>query len=138
MLDKKFPIDKNAVIARLTLDSPSVYFKKKNIGMKLHYYGNFLNKEITGCADFNGHLSYKRDKGAFYLTDFNIADIAVNDANFSNKEKLRAVVLKILNNYLDDYPVYRLDQKDFKHNLAKLMLKNLNIVGESLVITLGI
>jgi hypothetical protein len=138
MVDKKFPFDKNVVIARLTLDSPAVYFKDKNIGMKLNYYGNFLNKEIKGGIDFNGKITYRQKQGAFYLTDFNIVTITVSDANFSNEEKLKTTILKITNNYLDDYPVYRLDQTDFKQNIAKLLLRDLKIEGEELVITMGI
>jgi len=137
-LDKKFPYDKNAIIARLTLDSTKVYFKGKNIGFKLSFYGNFLSKEIKGIVDFNGNIFYRHEKGAFYLKDFEIAQIAVNEANFSQKGKLEATVLKIVKNYLDDYPVYRLNQDDFKQNIAKLILKDISVQGENLSILLVI
>lgn len=137
-LNKKFPYDKNAIIARLTLDSAKVYFKNENIGLKLSYYGNFLNKEIKGIVDFNGKIFYNNSKGAFYLHEFEIAEISVNESNFSQQEKLEATVLKIVKNYLDDYPVYRLNQGDFKQNLAKLALKDISVQGENLAILLVI
>jgi len=137
-MDKKFPYDKSIVIARLLLDSPLVYFKGENIGMRLNYYGNFLNKEVKGVVDFNGQIVYKQDKGAFYLSDFSIVEIAVNEANYSDQEKLKTAVSNITTNYLNDYAIYRLNQKDFKQNLAKLLLKDIKINGNTLVITVGI
>jgi len=138
LLDKKFPYDKNAVIARFVLDSAQVYFKDKNIGMKLSYYGNFLNKEVSGIVDFKGSMTYKSETGAFYLSDFDIVDIRVNQANFSHKGKLRQTVRQITNNYLSTYPVYRLNQKDFKQNITRFLLKKVRIQGQNLIVTVGL
>ena len=138
MVDHKFPFDKNIVIARLTLDSPSVYFKNENIGMKLNYFGNFLNKEVKGVVDFNGQLIYKKDKGAFYLSQFEIVEISINENNYSDMEKLKSSISNITTNYLDDYPVYRLNQKDFKQSLALLFLKEIKVNSSSLIITMGL
>ena len=138
MIDKKFPYDKNMIIARLTLDSPVVYFKEKNIGLKLNYYGKFLEKEVKGFIDFNGQLLYKQEKGAFYLSDFNIVDIAVDNSAFSNDDKFKTTVSTVATKYLDKFPVYKLDQNDFKKNLASLLIKNVRAQNEQLVITMGI
>lgn len=138
IIDKKFPYHKNVVIAKLTFDSPLVYLKDKNIGMKLNFYGNFLKKEIKGNVDFNGQLSYRQEKGEFYLTNLDIVNISVNEVNFSNEDELKALSLKITKNFLDDYPVYSLKQTDFEENIAKLLIRNVKIEGEELIITMGI
>lgn len=137
-INKKFPYDKNLIIANFKLDSPDIYFKETNVGMKLNYYGNFLNKEIEGLVDFNGELVYKQDKGAFYLRNFEIVDIVVNEANFSSKEKLKKTILNLVNNYLEDFPVYRLKPQDFKQNIAKLLLKNIVVQDDGIAILLSI
>jgi hypothetical protein len=69
MVAKKFPYKKNAVIAKIDLNSPQIYFKETNIGLKLKYYGNFLDKEINGYFDFSGEIYYKpAKKGRFIFT----------------------------------------------------------------------
>jgi hypothetical protein len=137
MVAKKFPYKKNAIIAKMKLSSPRVYFKDTNIGLKLDYYGNFLEKEINGLIDFNGQIFYKPEKGAFYIKNFQITDIRVNEANFSDKNKLKNVILKIVSNYLEDYPVYRLNPTDFKQSIAKLLLKSVSVKDDNLSVLLS-
>jgi hypothetical protein len=137
LMNKKFPIDGNLIIARLTLDTPSVYFKDQRIGIKMNYRGNFLADEIKGYMDINGQIMYKQEKAAFFLTDLNIEEFEVNGRNFSNEEKIKTVVQNIANNCLEQYPVYQLSQKDFRQKMAKIFLKELTIKGETLVVRLG-
>ena len=137
LMNKKFPIDGNLLIARLTLDTPNVYFKDQRIGLKMNYSGNFLAEEIKGYMDINGQIMYKQGKGAFFLTDLNIEKFEVNGRNFSNEEKIKTVVQNIANNCLAEYPVYQLNQKNFRQKIAKVFLKELTIKGETLVVRLG-
>lgn len=137
MVDAKFPYDKNVILARLTLESPNIYFVEKNVGMKLNYSGKFIEKEINGTINFNGQIYYKPEKGAFYLNEFNIVEIIVDDANFSQKENLQKTVTQIIDNYLDDYPVYTLKPENFKQKLAKLFLKDVFVRNENLVVVIG-
>lgn len=137
LIDKKFPIDRNLIIARLTLETPRVYFKDQNVGIKMNYKGNFLTDEIKGYFDVNGRIEYKQERAAFYLTDINIEEFEVNGLNFSNSEKIKSVIQNIANNCLGMYPVYQLNQKNFSQKIAKVFLKELTIKDESLVIRLG-
>ena len=137
LIDKKFPIDKNLLIARFTIETPSVYFKDQNIGIKMNYKGNFLADEIKGYLDVNVRITYKQDKAAFYLTDMNIEEFEVNGLNFSNVEKIKNVMQNIANNCLEKYPVYQLNQKNFSEKIAKIFLKELTIKEETIVIRLG-
>ncbi len=146
VVDEKFPYHKNAVIARFRLESPEVYLSDPNIGVKLAYYGDLLDKEIEGRADFCGQIAYKATEGAFYVSDFDVVDISVDQASFSEPDKLEAALLmmvnnyllKIVNDYLDGYPVYCLDQTDFKENLGKLLIKGVRVQGNNLVVALGV
>jgi hypothetical protein len=138
MVNRKFPYDKNAIMARVTLRSPVIYFAGNSIGMKLEYYGSFLTTEIQGTVNFTGQLSYNPDSGAFYLNDFKIVDIQANDKNFAGVEGLKTLVGNFVNSYLTGYPVYRLDPDDFKQNMAKRFLKDVSVKGENLAVTLSI
>jgi uncharacterized protein DUF1439 len=138
MVDQKFPYDKNAVVARFTLTSPEIYLSDPNIGMKLKYSANLFNKEIAGMVDFNGKITYRPEEAAFYMTDFDIVEITVDQANFSHQDKLKAGILKVVNNYLDGYPVYRLNQDDYKQNLGKVLLKSVRVKGDNVLVDLGL
>ncbi len=137
LVDKKFPIDKNLIIARFTIDTPVIYFKNQNVGIKMNYRGNFLADEIKGYVDVNGRITYKQDKGAFYLTDIIIEEFEVNGLNLSNEKKIKNVIQNIANHCLEGFPLYKLNQKKFRQKIAKIFLKNLTIKGEELVIRLG-
>lgn len=138
IVDKKFPYDINIIFARLILDSPLIYFQVKNIGMKLNYRGQIMGNIISGAIDFKGLVIYKPDKGAFYINDFDIVDLTINNGNLADKEKIINAVSSILNNYLNDLPVYQLENKDSIWSLTKLRLKGVEVKGENLVLTLGI
>jgi hypothetical protein len=97
-----------------------------------------LDKEINGYFDLNGEIFYKPEKGAFYLHHFEIVDLVVNKANFSNKEKLKDVALNIVSNYLDNYPVYKLNPENFKQNIAKLLLKSVSVRDDNLAVLLSL
>ncbi|MFH2012769.1 MAG: DUF1439 domain-containing protein [Pseudomonadota bacterium] len=137
VVSQKFPFDRNILIANLTVKAPEVYFKGKSIGLKLSYNGNFLEEELEGSADFNGNIIYKSQTGAFYLGDLIISDITVNEHNFSEKNKLQKLIDDIISNYLDDFPVYRLNPDDFKENLARLLVKDVFIRNDDVIIVLG-
>ncbi len=136
-INKKFPIDKNMIIARFTLDTPDVYFTNQNIGIKLKYKGIFLTEEINGYLDVNGRIAYNQGKGAFYLADINIEKLEVNGLSFSDNNKVIDVIQNIADNCLDEFPVYQFDQKKFRQKIAKIFLKELTIKDEELVIKLG-
>jgi len=138
MVAKKFPYKKDVIIAKINLNSPQVYFREKSIGLKLEYYGNFLEKGIKGHIDFNGQIFYKPEKGAFFIKDFKIVDLFVNKADFSGREIFKAVVLKIVSIYLEDYPVYKLNPSDFKQSITKLLVKSVSVKNESLSVLLSI
>jgi len=136
-ISSKFPYDKDAVIIRLTVETPEVYFEGKSIGVKLFYHGNFLTKKIKGYADINGKIVYKPETGAFYLHDLTIADITINENNLSDIVNLQQIIDKIISRWMDGFCIYRLDPDDYKQNLARLLVKDIFVRNDDLVVVLG-
>jgi hypothetical protein len=132
----KFPYDKNMVIAKVSLREPNIYFTGSNIGININYWANFLEKEIEGKVNINGHIRY--EKGAFYMDSLELADITMNEKEFSSDGKLQKIVINLIKNYLDSFPVYRLKQSDFKQEIARLLLKDIVVEGDSLKIIVGL
>ena len=135
-IEKKFPYDKSVVVARTTLTEPEIYFQDTSLGIKLNFNANFLEKEINGKLDLNGNIKY--EKGKFYLRDLNIVNFSLDEKEFSSKGKLLKIIKNMLKNYIDVYPVYTLKQSDYKQNIAKMLLKNLTVKGDSLCVTIGL
>jgi hypothetical protein len=138
LLEQKFPIEKDAVLAKLKLNSPKVYFQGSDIGMKLQYESSLLGKSVAGEVSFHGAPVYKPEEGAFYLSSLTIVEFTVDEHNLSDKEKFRAKVSSVLDAVIPRVPLYRLKQEDFKHQLAKLLLKRIRVEGENLILTMGI
>lgn len=135
-LEKKFPYDKSAIFARLTLSEPFSYFVDTCIGIKLKYRGTFLDKEINGNLDLKGSIKY--EKGKFYLENFEIVELTMDEKEFDSKGKLQKIIFNMINNYFECFPVYTLKQTDFKQNIAKMLLKNITVNGDSLCVLIGI
>ena len=136
-VSKKFPYEKDVGIAHFTVQTPEVYFKGKNIGLRAVYSGNPLNKEIRGSVDVNGNIIYRPETGAFYLHDFIISDITVNEKDLLGKVKVQIIIDKIISNYLDGVLMYRLNPHDYKQNLARLYLKDIFVRDDDLIVILG-
>ena len=134
---KKFPYEKDVGIARFTIETPEVYFKGKSIGLKAVYSANLLEKEIRGSVDVNGHVIYKPETGTFYLHDFVVSDITVNEKDLLEKVKVQKIIDKIISSYLDGFRIYRLNPRDHKQNLARLYVKDILVRNDDLVVVLG-
>jgi hypothetical protein len=139
LLEKKFPIEKDVVLAKLTLHSPKVIFHGGNqIGLRLQYDAGLLGKHAVGEVAFHGPPVYRSEEGAFYLSALTIDELTINDDSLSHKEKLRARISSVLDAVMPHVPLYHLRQQDFKHKLAKLLLKQVRVEGDELILTMGL
>lgn len=136
--DSIFPYEKNLLLASFKLQSPQIYFQGQYVGMKLQYYGNFLNKEVKGEAVLYGQILYKPSEGAFYVSNFQVADVTIDRPDIVSRERVKEYMTTLAGSYLKEYPVYRLNPNDYKQNLAKMLLKNIGIRGDNIVLNLGI
>lgn len=135
-LDSKFPYNKSMLLARVELKEPTIYFKNTNVGINLKYWANFLEKEIEGTVDLNGHIRY--EKGSFYMDSLELKEISMNEKEFSSEGKLRKILINLIKNYLECFPVYKLKQSDFKQSVAKLLLRDITVEGDNLKVTVGL
>mgnify|MGYP001768297571 CR=1 FL=1 len=136
-VSKKFPYARDIGIARLTVQSPEVYFKGKNIGLKAVYSGNLLNADVRGTVDIYGRVVYASETGAFYLRDLVVADVTINEKSLLQNTTMQKTVDKIVSNYLEGFCIYRLNPDKSKENLARLLVKDIFVRDDDLVILLG-
>jgi hypothetical protein len=138
LVERKFPIEKDAMLAKLKLHSPKVFFQGNDIGLRLEYDAGLLGKSTVGQIVFHGPPVYQPEQGAFYLSRLTIDEFTVDEHSLSHKQKLRDKVTSVLDVVMPRVPLYHLKQQDFKHRLAKLLLKRVRVEDDTLVLTMGL
>lgn len=136
-LDKKFPYQKNALLAKLALTDPKVSLSENKIFVDIAFEGKALKKSVKGQMSVSGRVAYKQEKHAFYLKEFDILKIDVANIEEAEKKKLVGILKKGIATYLASFPVYKLKKKDYKQNIASMLLKDLKTEGDQLVVTLS-
>ncbi|WP_299454811.1 DUF1439 domain-containing protein [uncultured Microscilla sp.] len=136
-LDKKFPYQKNAIIAKVAFTDPKVSISANKIFVEMSFGGNAWKKSIQGQVGVVGRVAYKQDKKAFYLKEFDILKIDAGNVKEVEKQRLVKVFKKAMVVYLTSFPVYKLKKKDYKQNIARMLLKDLKTTGDKLVVTLS-
>lgn len=134
---KKFPYAKDMGIARLTVETPEVYFKGQAIGLKALYACHVLSADVKGTIDVSGRIIYRPETGAFYVRDLVVSDFTVDKGNIVENVKLQNIMDKMVGTYLDGFPLYQLNPNDYKENLARSMVRDIVIRDDDLVILLG-
>lgn len=133
-IETNFPIEKNILVAMLTLDSPDIYFKDTMIGLKMNVAGNYLQQETNGAISFLAVPEYH--KGKFYLSQFKIDEINFADIKISNDHEFVKIIEELISQNLKNIPIYELDENNFKESLAKLFLKRVEVENNELVFVL--
>jgi hypothetical protein len=110
-------------------------YKLNELKIILTEYGKVCNIFIEYFWK-NGRIRY--EKGAFYMDSLKLVDITMNEKEFSSEGKLQKIIINLIKNYLDSFPVYRLKQSDFKQEIARLFLKDIVVEGDSLKVIIGL
>lgn len=140
-LDKRFPVEKGALIFKVRFSDPVV---------QLQHGSDKIHFEISAAADFSinevtpesrglieAGIGYRPKDGEFILLDPRL-DLNVEGLSEEKNRKIVEVSNLILSSYVSEYPVYRLSRADVKQNMARLVLRDVRVDGGVLKITLGL
>ncbi|MEH6348068.1 MAG: DUF1439 domain-containing protein [Bermanella sp.] len=135
------PVTKKTMLATVVVDNAKLELiegsDKLAIAAKLNavLLGN-LN--ATGDLKIQGTLSYNAKEGAFYLKDPEIIELNINEIPPRFHDQIKQLAQKGVAKKLSNQPVYKLKDDDMKQNLAKSMLKSLQVKNKTLIATLGL
>lgn len=138
IVEKKFPIEQNILLASAKLTSPVVYFSGTQIGVTIDYAAQLLTKPLAGQIQLLGSLTYNPAEAAFYVSQIQIASLTAPGADDQFKAQIQAALTNLLSGYLKGYPVYRLNPNDTKQSAAKLLLKAIRVENDQLIATLSL
>lgn len=136
-LDKKFPYKKNLVVAEIKAYDPHVHIKEHSIYVDLSFSGSALSKSVEGSVKVAGDVHYKQETKAFYLKDFEIVELNLSKGEGKQKNRVISALNKFLPAYFHSFPVYKLNSKKYKQNLARMLLKNIKASEQGLIVTLA-
>ena len=91
-----------------------------------------------GMVSVDAGLSYEPPEGAFYARDAVIRELELGGLGSEALQQVRTLASTLLKSRLEKIPLYRLNPRDTKENLARLLLRSVRIEDRSVVVTLGL
>jgi hypothetical protein len=140
-IEKQFPITRKSALAKVELDHPTVSLHKDTQRISLRVDMKIappLGKKYSGQMEFDSAVQYRPEQGAFFLIDSRVRHFQLDDVPKAYQNMVRGLANETLKHYLDELPIYTLDENDFKESLAKLVLKSVVMKEGNLVLEIGL
>jgi len=137
-LDARFP-QKNCtmVVACVTLSSPVVKLTdgSPRIGLSADVLVALGRREMPGKVAFSGVLRYVRYEGDFYLDDVQIDNFSLSGFPPEFVQVVQVRGPAALRRALEGHPVYTLKGDSARGALAKLAVRDVQVVGGKVRVT---
>ncbi|SDJ59347.1 DUF1439 domain-containing protein [Microbulbifer yueqingensis] len=143
-LQRSLPVTRTyLVIFELTLDNPRVELAEDTgrvqagLDITLAINSREGSKDFRGSADISGVPSFASPEAAFYLQAIEVERLEIAGLGDEQLERARSAVQLALSEYYRHHPIYRLKGESIRQRLARMALKDVEIDGDEVVITLG-
>ena len=140
-LTKKFPRKEKHPLMSVTFSNPEILLEPGAhvMGIQLDVkMAPRLGKQLMGRVLAEGEIEYRPQHGEFFIVNPKLRKIEFENLKEKYEKDVRSISDRIVEQYLSEVPVYRLDQRDFKQKVAKLVLKSVEIKDGKLVIVIGL
>jgi hypothetical protein len=139
-LSRKLPVSRSKLMVTLTVRAVSVDFMLGEDRVLLRPQVDLSvagQPALSGRALVEGQIRYAPGTGEFFFDKPRVADVSIQGLPESARPVAEELVAKLGETYLAAMPLYRLNQKDFKQSLAKLVLKSVKVHSGRLQVSLG-
>ena len=135
------PMEKRLPLAVIRLSEPKLALLETSNEVSL-----FLNVDVimlkgfkgAGRGELIGSIDYRPEEGAFYLVNPRIVNLSIDHIPSFVMPQVTQAARLLLERSLTSYPIYRLDENDPKHKMAKASLKKVSVSHDTLLLTLGL
>jgi hypothetical protein len=135
------PLEKKLPLVVIRLSEPKLELLEASNEVSL-----FLNVDVlmlkgfkgAGRGELVGSIDYRPEEGAFYLINPRIVNLSIDHVPKFVMPQISQASKLLLEKSLASYPVYRLNDNDPKHKLAKASLKKVRVSHDTLLLTLGL
>lgn len=134
------PLEIKKYFVTVKISDPKIDLIKETneIGLFANIEANTLGGiQGKGKVMIKGTLQYDVHQGAFYFNNPTIINLAIDNVPESMIPKVQNIAQVTLANVMAVYPVYQFKDDNLKHNLAKAVLKSLEVKNETLLLTLS-
>ena len=140
-LTRKFPRQEKHQLMAVTFSNPEVVLEPGADTMGIRLDLNMtprLGKRRRGWVLAQGGIEYRPERGEFFIVNPRVRELEIDDLKKKYQQVVRSIADRIVEEYLSEVPVYRLNQKEFKQKVAKLVLKSVEIKDGRLVVVVGL
>ena len=137
----EFPLKKRKSLVTVNFLNPRILLAQGSdrIGISLDMEVSAPGlKSVTGHMEADGGLEYRPDSGAFGFTEGRVLAFELADIPKAYSRTIEQVGGKLVKAYLSDLTLYRLKQDNFKHSLAKLVLKSVAVENGEVAVEIGL
>jgi hypothetical protein len=137
----KFPLKKRKSLVTVNFLNPRILLTpgSDRIGISLDMEVSAPGlKSVTGHMEADGGLEYRPDSGEFAFTEGRVRAFELSDIPKAYARTIEQVGAKVVKAYLSDLILYRLKPDNFKHSLAKLVLKSVAVENGEVVVEIGL
>ena len=143
-LRARFPVSKTHLfIFRVTYSNPQVKLlpdsNRIEVGLdaELDFKLRGEAKRLGGSALVTSGLTYRNQTKQFFLSDPEIQKFSLQGVPQQDVDKVTAFASDAVRKYLQQFPIYTLRAKDAKTAAARLVLKDVEVKGTEVHVTLG-
>lgn len=139
-ISKMMPMEKKKYFVTVILSNPDVNLADGN-----NEIGVFSHVKViapggiqgTGKVSIVGSLRYDADKGVFFFNDPEIVNIEVDDVPEKYLPNIKNIAQSVAGKVLATRPVYKLNDDNLKHKLAKSVLQSIKVEKSKLLVELS-
>ena len=139
-LQEKLPVERTKLLLKTTVTDVQVRLQEGSDRIRLRpslVLEVPLLGALPGQVSVDARVRYAPDRGEFFLDDAVVTDLDVPRIPDSQRDRAQRLVAMVAQAYFATTPVYRLKQGNFKHALAKLIIKSVTVRDGRLLITMG-
>lgn len=94
--------------------------------------------DLEGAVDISSGIRYDAGEAAFFLNDPEIERINIEGLTSAVSNRANQAISLALSEFYEERPIYRLSDKDMRHQATKLVLQDVVVENETLVVRLGL
>jgi hypothetical protein len=140
-ISRKFPFEQKLLFISVTYSNPQIVLESASdrVGFALDVSAKLAeNQVVKGHAAGDWSLRYEPEEGALYFDDPKIDRIDIGGLSPSTQEQIGRVAKPLIEAYLKRVPVYRLKPEDLRQQVAKAVVKTVNVKNGRLLIVVGL
>lgn len=123
------------------IDIPKVRFLGDTKRIELTLTGDLAVPFTTGyqvAGIFTSSLKYEQEDHTLRIDDVTVERIEATGLPEEYQETIRLILTGVARTYLDDHRVHEIDDKDYKDEMARMLLKEIKVKRGRLEVKLGL